>query len=124
MLRRAVAENAVLNDSEYRRGQSLLASYPPYLRVTPEVRCNIPETSQACTYCAWDWAKSMETDAPAFVPDTLDELGGFYGNAHSIGDCSIGEPTMNRRFGELLSRFDRDGKSFSIYITCKTVHFI
>ena len=112
-LRRSVAENAVLNDAEYRQGETRLASYPPYLRVTSEVRCNIPETSQACTYCAWDWAKSMEMGAPAFTPDTLDQLQGFYANAHSIGDCSIGEPTMNVRLGEILSRFDRDGKRFS-----------
>jgi MoaA/NifB/PqqE/SkfB family radical SAM enzyme len=112
-LRRAVAENAVLNDTEYRRGLTQLASYPPNLRITSEVRCNIPETSQACTYCAWDWAKSMETDSPAFSPDTLDELGGFYARAHSIVDCSIGEPTMNRRLDELVSRFDKDGKRFS-----------
>jgi MoaA/NifB/PqqE/SkfB family radical SAM enzyme len=112
-LRRSVAENAVLNDTEYRTGRSRLASYPPYLRVTSEVRCNIPETSQACTYCAWDWAKSMERESPTFSPDTLDELGGFYAKAHSIGDCSIGEPTMNRRLGEVLSRFDKDGKRFS-----------
>lgn len=112
-LRRAVAENAVLNDAEYRMGKSQLASYPPFLRITSEVRCNIPETSQACAYCAWDWAKSMETGGPTFVPATLDELGGFYGSAHSVGDCSIGEPTMNRRFGEIIARFDRDGKRYS-----------
>jgi MoaA/NifB/PqqE/SkfB family radical SAM enzyme len=112
-LRRSAAENAVLNDTEYRTGQCRLASYPPSLRITSEVRCNIPETSQACAYCAWDWAKSMEEHAPAFSPDTLDKLGGFYAKAHSIGDCSIGEPTMNRRLGEMLSRFDQDGKRFS-----------
>lgn len=112
-LRRAVADNAVLNDAEYRMGKSELASYPPYLRVTSEVRCNIPETSQACAYCAWDWAKSMETSAPTFVPAMLDELGGFYRSAHSVGDCSIGEPTMNRRFGEIIARFDRDDKRYS-----------
>ena len=110
---RSVARNAILNDIEYQEGRSRLASYPPNLRITSEVRCNIPETGQACTYCAWDWAKSMERGSPAFTPGTLDALGNFYDNAYSIGDCSIGEPTMNRQFGEILSRFDKDGKRFS-----------
>src|SRR5581483_3039114 len=55
----------------------------------------------------------MESGSPPFAPETLDRLGGFYANAHTIGDCSIGEPTMNRRLGEILSRFDSDGKRFS-----------
>jgi len=110
---RAVAQNAVLNDVEYREGRVQLASYPPNLRITSERRCNIPETGQACTYCAWDWAKRMERGSPTFATDTLDSLGAFYGNAHSIGDCSIGEPTMNPQFGELLARFNTDRKRYS-----------
>lgn len=110
---RSVASNAVLNDAEFRQGLCQLTSYPPNLRVSSEVRCNIPETTQACSYCAWDRAKAMEEGAPAFTLDTLDELGGFYSDAHTIVDCSIGEPMMNRYFGEILSRFDREDKRFS-----------
>jgi MoaA/NifB/PqqE/SkfB family radical SAM enzyme len=110
---RETSRNAVLNDGEFRQGLSILDSYPPNLRITTETRCNIPETSQACTYCAWDWAKEMETGAPAFDVDTLDQLGGFYRNAEKVGDCSIGEPTMNKQFSEIITRFENDGKKFS-----------
>jgi MoaA/NifB/PqqE/SkfB family radical SAM enzyme len=110
---RFAAENALLNDAEYRLGIAKVESYPPYLRITSEMRCNIPETSQACSYCAWDHAKSREQGAPAFSLNTLNELGGFYSGAHSIGDCSIGEPMMNRDFGAVVSRFDKDEKHFS-----------
>jgi MoaA/NifB/PqqE/SkfB family radical SAM enzyme len=110
---RSVARNAVLNDSEFRQGLSELASYPPNLRITAEVRCNIPETSQACAYCAWDWAKAKENGSPAFTLDSIDELGGFYRNAHSICDCSIGEPLMHKQFDEILFRFNIEGKHFS-----------
>lgn len=110
---RSIASNAVLNDAEFRQGALQLASYPPNLRISSEVRCNIPETSQACSYCAWDHAKAQEKDAPPFTLNFLDELGPFYGDAHSIVDCSVGEPTMNRQFGAVLSRFDAEGKPFS-----------
>jgi len=109
----ATAANAVLNDIEYRRGATRLASYPPNMRITMATRCNLPETSQPCAYCAWDWAKTAEIGAPAFSPATLDQLGAFYGQAQAVGDCSIGEPAMHRQFGAVLDRFDAEGKPFS-----------
>ncbi len=83
------------------------------LRITSETRCNIPENSQACAYCAWDWAKQMETGAPRFTLDTIDQLGDFYRAATHLGDCSIGEPTMHKQFGAIVARIGADGKRLS-----------
>jgi len=105
--------NTVLNDSEFRQGLPILTSYPPNLRITTEVRCNIPETSQACAYCTWDWAKELEKGSPAFGLETLDQLGSFYTNAQALNDCSIGEPVMNKQFGQIVSRFVDDDKHYS-----------
>lgn len=110
---RSVAENALLNDIEFRKGEFRLASFPPYLRINSEVRCNLPETTQACAYCAWDHAKAAEQGAPPFTLDTLNDLGRFYSDAHSVGDCSIGEPLMNRHFAATASRLDAEEKHFS-----------
>lgn len=107
-----ISKNAILNDLEFRQGLSSLTSSPPNLRITSETRCNIPETSQACTYCAWDRAKELEKSSPAFTLDTLDQLGDFYRDAQFIGDCSIGEPLMNKNLDKILARFDRDNKEF------------
>jgi MoaA/NifB/PqqE/SkfB family radical SAM enzyme len=107
-----LSQNAILNDLEFRQGRSSLISYPPNLRITSEARCNIPETSQPCTYCAWDRAKELEKGSPAFTLDTLDELGDFYRDAQFVGDCSIGEPLMNKNLAKILARFDGDDKEF------------
>jgi MoaA/NifB/PqqE/SkfB family radical SAM enzyme len=112
-LRRAAVANDILNDQEYRNGEVVLTSHPPNLRVNTETRCNIPETSQACTYCDWDQVKWEEKGSAPFRLETLDELGEFYQSATAVNDCSTGEPTMNRQFGDILLRFHRDGKPFS-----------
>jgi MoaA/NifB/PqqE/SkfB family radical SAM enzyme len=106
--------NLRLNQRECRAGRTALESLPAALRVNLEVRCNIPETSQACAYCAWDWAKAAERGSPTFTPDTLDELGEFYESAIEVNDCSIGEPTMSKHLGPIAARIDRDGKAFSL----------
>jgi MoaA/NifB/PqqE/SkfB family radical SAM enzyme len=110
---RARSDNALLNDSEFRQGYTVLASHPTSLRVTTEVRCNIPETTQACAYCPWDWAKTLEKGSPPFDTETPDQLGVFYRDAERIGDCSIGEPMMNKDFEKILRRFHDDGKEYS-----------
>ena len=94
--------NLRLNQLEYAEGRAVLTSSPPAIRVNLEVRCNIPETSQACAYCAWDWAKESERGSPPFTLTTLDELGDFYRQATEVNDCSIGEPTMNKQFGAIV----------------------
>jgi hypothetical protein len=105
--------NARLNHQEYMQGRTVLESLPPQLRITMEVRCNIPETSQACVYCAWDWAKGAERGSPAFTFDTLEQLGEIYHCANEVVDCSYGEPAMHRDFGRIVAQFDSDGKQFS-----------
>ncbi len=112
-LRRAEVANDILNDREFRNGEAVLVSHPPNLRVSTETRCNIPETSQACTYCDWDQIKWEEKGSPRFQLETLDDLGDFYRSATAVNDCSTGEPTMNRQFGDILLRFHQDGKPFS-----------
>lgn len=107
------AANAIQNDAEYRAGAATLASHPTMLRITVETRCNIPETGQACVYCAWNWAKHSELGSPAFRLETLGEMGEFYRSATSITDCSIGEPTMNKQFGQIVAAIDDDGKPLS-----------
>jgi MoaA/NifB/PqqE/SkfB family radical SAM enzyme len=120
ILSRAAA-NAIRNEAEYRSGATVLASYPPMLRVTLETRCNIPETGQACVYCAWNWAKSSERGSPAFRLDTLSELGAFYTDATAINDCSIGEPTMIKQFGPIVQAIDYDQKPFSFTTNGQTL---
>lgn len=110
---RARTDNALLNDIEFRQGSSILASHPQHLRITVATRCNIPETSQPCAYCFWDWAKEMEKGAPDFRLDSLDDLRGFYTDAETINDCSIAEPIMNKHFAQVAARIDGDYKHFS-----------
>jgi molybdenum cofactor biosynthesis enzyme MoaA len=107
-------DNRRLNHHEFQTGQAVLASNPPQLRVTMAVRCNIPETSQACVYCAWDWAKLSERGSPPFTLGTLDAMGSLYHTSVEVVDCSIGEPTMNREFGAILAQIDGDGKQMSL----------
>jgi MoaA/NifB/PqqE/SkfB family radical SAM enzyme len=111
--RRAAVANDILNDREFRDGEVVLVSRPPNLRITTETRCNIPETGQACTYCDWDQIKWEEKGSPPFRLETLDDLGDFYQSATAVNDCSTGEPTMNRQFGDILLRLHQDGKPFS-----------
>ncbi len=59
----SAASNAMLNEQEFQAACTVLASYPPALRISMETRCNIPETGQACTYCCWNWTKAMERGA-------------------------------------------------------------
>ena len=106
--------NLALNQAEFLTGNAELESFPPQLRITAEVRCNLPETGQACVYCAWDWAKDLKRGSPPFTLQTLADLGGFYRSAIEIVDCSYGEPTMNKQFGEIVSAIDRDGKQYSL----------
>jgi MoaA/NifB/PqqE/SkfB family radical SAM enzyme len=110
---RAAVANDILNDREFRDGEVVLTSHPPNLRINTETRCNIPETSQACTYCDWDRIKWEEKGSPPFRLESLDELGDFYRGATAVNDCSTGEPTMNRQFGEIVLRLHQDGKPFS-----------
>lgn len=107
-------DNALLNEAEFRAGMTRLQSLPPALRITTEVRCNLPETSQPCAYCAWDFAKQMERGSPAFRLETLTELGGFYRAAKTFQDCSIGEPAMHKQFGAIVATTDADGKHFGL----------
>ena len=106
--------NLRLNERKFRAGVTRLTSFPPQLRVTMEVRCNLPETSQACVYCAWDFAKNEERGSPAFTYQTLEDLGDFYDCATEIVDCSIGEPTMKKDFGKIIGQMDLDGKFISL----------
>ncbi|MGD9723330.1 MAG: radical SAM/SPASM domain-containing protein [Pirellulales bacterium] len=111
---RGVHHNGWLNQVEFLQGAAQLASTPPALRINLETRCNIPETSQACVYCAWDWAKLAERGSPNFAEQTLAELGDFYAHAWQVNDCSIGEPSMHKEFGAVAARLDADGKLFSL----------
>jgi MoaA/NifB/PqqE/SkfB family radical SAM enzyme len=106
--------NRRLNQLEFHGGKTVLKSVPARLRVNMEVRCNIPETSQACTYCAWDWAKDRERGSPAFGLETPEQLGDFYRCVDEVHDCSIGEPAMNKDFGRIVAQIDRDGKQLSL----------
>lgn len=112
-LRTAALANDLLNDREFRNGEVVLSSHPPHLRINTETRCNIPETSQACAYCDWDQSKWEEKGSPPFRLEMLNELGDFYQNATAVNDCSVGEPAMNRQFGDILLRLHQDGKPFS-----------
>ncbi len=111
---RTIQQNLKRNQRECSGGLETLSSTPPAIRINLEARCNIPETSQACAYCAWDWAKESEHGSPGFTLDTLDELGDFYRQAVEVNDCSIGEPTMNKDFGQIVVQIDRDDKQISL----------
>jgi len=113
-MRRQSQRNLWLNQQEFRQGLAVLSSTPPALRLTLETRCNIPETSQACVYCPWDWAKLAERGAPRVTVDTLTQLGSFYQSATEVVDCSVGEPTMHKELGPYVARLDHDGKQLSL----------
>lgn len=113
--------NAVLNEREFRSGAEVLASAPPYLRVTVSRDCNIAN-AVACVYCSWDWAKRMETGAPSQTPEFLERLGRFFDAAQQINDCSYGEPPMERHFartvtmateGERVFEFTTNGQTLA-----------
>jgi hypothetical protein len=94
--------NLRLNQREFLTGAATLKSFPPQLRISMEVRCNLPELDQACVYCAWDHAKMVEAGSPPFTYQTLRELGAFYDCAVEVVDCSIGEPAMHKDFGKIV----------------------
>ncbi len=105
--------NLRLNQREFLAGTAILKSFPPQLRTSMEVRCNLPELDQACVYCAWDHAKMVEVGSPPFTYETLQELGDFYDCAVEVVDCSIGEPAMHKDFGKIISKIHDDGKLMS-----------
>jgi len=107
------ARNLRLNQREFLTGTATLKSFPPQLRISMEVRCNLPELDQACVYCAWDHAKMVEAGSPPFTFETLEELGDIYDCAVEIVDCSIGEPAMHKDFGRIVAKVNDDGKLMS-----------
>jgi MoaA/NifB/PqqE/SkfB family radical SAM enzyme len=105
-----VAENYVLNETEWKTGKTVLTSTPPSLRIDLETRCNI---KPPCVYCAFDYVKGKEElSSHSFQPKTLIEMGSFFRNAEVVLDCSIGEPLMSSRFESLAILLDAFGKRF------------
>jgi MoaA/NifB/PqqE/SkfB family radical SAM enzyme len=104
--------NAALNASEYEAGATVLASMPPMLRLTMEVRCNIADKGP-CVYCSWDWAKRAEAGAPASSRDSIRQFGEFLELAREVTDCSYGEPPLHRQFAEIVDLLADDGRTFS-----------
>jgi MoaA/NifB/PqqE/SkfB family radical SAM enzyme len=103
-------ENLALNEAEWASGETLLASFPPHLRIDLEARCNI---KPPCVYCEFEYVKGREALSDhSFQPGTLIEMGSFFRHAETVLDCSIGEPLMSRHFEALAIIMAAFGKRF------------
>jgi MoaA/NifB/PqqE/SkfB family radical SAM enzyme len=98
--------NRRLNDAELWTGRAALRSYPQRLGVDLHGKCNIVPR---CVYCPWDRAKATEGAAQHAVvaTDTFLAYGPFFENAYHLTNCSIGEPLLSPRIGEVLNEFAR-----------------
>ena len=105
-------DNLLLNDREFSSGSEYLHSVPPYLQINMSKVCNIANEA-VCVYCAWDWAKKLEQGSPDMSPAFFEKLGRFGRLAASVGDCSVGEPPMEREFEDLLNAVTEGGRTFS-----------
>ena len=100
------------NEAEYQRGDTVLTTTPPKLRIDLESRCNM---LPRCVYCAWDYTKVLETENTGwvpFTPDFFDELGEYYENAMEVVNCNHGETLLSPHFAAVVKRLDQDGKRF------------
>jgi MoaA/NifB/PqqE/SkfB family radical SAM enzyme len=103
--------NFALNHEEWQQGALQLSSFPPYLRIDMETRCNIVPR---CAYCSFDTAKERESRSNyQFTPSVFKHMGRFFSRAQTVLDCTFGEPLMSPQFipaAELLhahcKRFD------------------
>jgi MoaA/NifB/PqqE/SkfB family radical SAM enzyme len=108
----AARRNEALNESEYRAGAAVLASMPPLLRITLEVRCNIAN-SDPCVYCSWKFHKGLEAGASSSDLAFVETLSPLLARATSVNDCSHGEPTLNRDFAPILAQIATDDRPFA-----------
>ena len=105
-------KNKFLNDQEFAHGKIVLESLPQQLRIGFESRCNV---KPHCVYCDWDRSKFEETASTFRVSrEKLIEMGAFFSLAERIGECSCGEPLLNRNFTDVVSYLDRSGKQLSM----------
>lgn len=94
--------NALLNSQEFQEGVTELRSAPIRLRITCSKTCNIANES-ACTYCAWNFTKSLEVGSPDQNIDFLTSLGRYADLPLQINDCSYGEPPLEPNFAKIVS---------------------
>jgi MoaA/NifB/PqqE/SkfB family radical SAM enzyme len=109
---KAVADNRLLNETEFHQGRALLKSCPTHLRIDIEPRCNI---KPPCIYCNWELARHHEAGASlGFSVGLLKEMGEFYDLVEEVVDCSYGEPFLSRETIPLLADLARTGKYFEM----------
>jgi molybdenum cofactor biosynthesis enzyme MoaA len=112
--------NAILNDLEYRSGEAVLRSIPPYLRLTIEVRCNIAN-DKPCTYCAWNWMKKEEIGSPTSDLSFIKSLDPYLSVAKAVNDSSYGEPPLHPEFAQIVGLIATDERAFSFASNGKTL---
>jgi len=102
-------KNILLNFHEMLEGKVKLESFPPYLGIDIYGRCNI---KPPCVYCEWDWLKKAEGDNVDAVVDenTLAGYGPFFRSARNLVNCSIGEPLIHPRLGQIAELCEKNHK--------------
>ncbi len=113
-------ENAVLNEAEYRSGESVLRSIPPNFRVSIEVRCNIAN-DKACVYCAWKRMKQEEIGSPNADLSFIKSLDSYLAVARTVTDCSYGEPPLNPEFAQMVDLLASEERLFTFASNGKTL---
>ncbi len=101
--------NALLNHREMMEGATALKSFPTNLGIDLYGRCNI---KPPCVYCLWDLNKATEGPHAGDLvdPEALERYGPFFAAARTLVNCSIGEPLLHPRFGDLMDFFARRRK--------------
>ncbi len=104
--------NKFLNDQEFAEGRIVLQSLPQQLRIAFEARCNV---KPHCVYCDWERSKFEETASTFRLSrEKLVEMGAFFSLAERVGECSCGEPMLNRNLTEVVSHLHGCGKPLSV----------
>jgi MoaA/NifB/PqqE/SkfB family radical SAM enzyme len=106
---RAFHANAVLNVSETLERAVVLRSHPLSLGIDLHAKCNMVPL---CVYCHFEVDKVAEGPFGDAVVDAaaLEGYGEFLRAARHLVNCSIGEPLLHPRLGEVLDLLERRGK--------------
>jgi molybdenum cofactor biosynthesis enzyme MoaA len=106
-------QNDMLRQRELRDGATVLSSSPSNLGIDLFGKCNI---KPACVYCPWDRMKALEGENTNAVVDdtTLESYGPVFRGAHSLVNCSFGEPLLHPRLEQVLELVARHRQTIEL----------
>jgi len=102
-------QNLALNESEIRKGVSILHSKPIFFNLDLIGVCNM---QPRCAMC-YEIDSSARRHFGITISDILN-FGEFFEKAGSLINCSIGEPLMHRDIVELIRIIDSRGKEIGL----------